>query len=147
MNKEKEGTNVKETYEFDNDPMKVCFEHIKQKCHIDLVIFYGTFFVMIFLCLGMHIFFSSFIVICTHLKCYTTSDVQLITCALCEKKRLKELVDKKMKNILFSSMFFLCSFFGLKIILMCFDKLIKFYASHHYRITFEPYDINPFVLL
>jgi len=29
-------------------------------------------------------------------------------------------------------MFFLCFFFGLKIILMCFDKLIKFYAHHYY---------------
>jgi hypothetical protein len=102
---------------------------------------------MFFLCLGMHVFFSFFIVIWTHLKCYTTSDVHLITFALCEKKRLKELVDKKMKNILFSSMLFLCFFFGLKLILMCFDELIKFYASHHYCIAFEPYDINPFILL
>jgi len=43
--------------------------------------------------------------------CYTTSDVHVIMCALCEKKRLKELVDQKMKDVLFSLMFFLDIFF------------------------------------
>jgi len=51
-------------------------------------------------------------------------------CALCEKKWLKELMDQKKKDVLFFSMFFLCFFLGLKRYFdMCFDNLIKFYAS------------------
>jgi hypothetical protein len=117
MSKKKEGTNVKATYEFDNDPMKMCFENKTKMSHRSCD-FLWNFFCHDFPMFGHAHIFSSFIVICTHLKCYTTSDVQLITCALCEKKILKEAVDKKMKNILFSSIFFL--YFGLKIILMCF---------------------------
>jgi len=37
-----------------------------------------------------------------------------ILCALCEKKQLKELMDQKKKDVLFSSIFFVC--FGYKII-------------------------------
>jgi hypothetical protein len=33
MNKEKHGTNVKAIYEFDNDPMKMCFEHKTKMSH------------------------------------------------------------------------------------------------------------------
>jgi len=33
--------------------------------------------------------FFSFIVVCTHLRCYITSDVHLIMCALCEKNDWK----------------------------------------------------------
>jgi hypothetical protein len=54
-----------------------------------------------------HIFFS-FIVACTHLKCYITNDVHLIMCALCEKKILKDLMNQKRKGVMISSMFFLC---------------------------------------
>jgi hypothetical protein len=34
MHKEKEGTNVKACYEFDDDPMKMCFEH-KTRMKVD----------------------------------------------------------------------------------------------------------------
>ncbi len=44
-----------------------------------------------------HIFIS-FIVICTHLRCYITSDVHLMMCALCEKKQLKDLVNQNRKK-------------------------------------------------
>jgi hypothetical protein len=60
-----------------------------------------------FLCLGMNIFFLH----CDfHLLkvLKTLSDVHLIMCALCEKKQLKELMDQKRKNVLFSSIFFFC---------------------------------------
>jgi len=81
-------------------------------------------------------FFFSLIVVFNHLSCYTTSDVHFIMCALCEKKWLKELMDPKKKDVLFSSMFFLCFFFWLKKYFdMCFDNLINFYASHHYCIA------------
>jgi len=61
------------------------------------------------------------------------NDVQFIMCALCEKKRLKYLVNQKRKSVIFSSMFFLCICFWLKACLdMCFDNLIKIYVSHHY---------------
>jgi len=54
-------------------------------------------------------------------------------CALCEKKWLKELMDQKKKDVLFFSMFFLCFFLGLKRYFdMCFDNLIKFYASQFF---------------
>jgi len=60
---------------------------------------------MSFLCLGMHIYFFSLIVVCIHLRCYT-SDVYIIIYVLCKTKQLKELVNQKRKNIIFSSMFF-----------------------------------------
>jgi hypothetical protein len=44
----------------------------------------------------VHSFFS-FIVVFTHLRCYTISDFHLITCVLCEKKQLKKSVDQKEK--------------------------------------------------
>jgi hypothetical protein len=46
----------------------------------------------------VHSFFS-FIVVFTHLRCYTTSDFHLITLhvLICEKKQLKKLVDQKEK--------------------------------------------------
>jgi hypothetical protein len=56
-------------------------------------------------------YFFFFVMICTHLKCYTPSDVHLIMCALCEKKWLKELLHQKRNEILFSSMFFLWVFY------------------------------------
>jgi hypothetical protein len=53
-----------------------------------------------------HIFLS-FIIVCTQtLRCYITSVVYLIMCALCEKKQLKDLVNQKMKDVIFSSTFF-----------------------------------------
>jgi len=58
-----------------------------------------------------HIFFF-FIVICIHLRCYIIRDVHLIMCALCDKKRLKDLVNQKRKDLIFSLMFFLCYFFA-----------------------------------
>jgi hypothetical protein len=53
--------------------------------------------------------FSFFIVVCNHLKCYTTYD-HFITCALCENKKLNKLMNQKRKDVLFSSIF-LCVFF------------------------------------
>jgi hypothetical protein len=47
----------------------------------------------------------------THLKCYIASDVHLIMRALCETKQLKDFMNQKRKDIIFSSMFFLCIFF------------------------------------
>jgi hypothetical protein len=79
--------------------LELCFHHV-------VVIFRGTFFVISFLYLGMHIICLSFVVVCIHIKCYITNDVHFIMCALCEKKWLKKLVDQKRKNVLFSSMFF-----------------------------------------
>jgi hypothetical protein len=51
-----------------------------------------------------------FIVVCIHLRCYTTSDVHFIICELYEKKLLREFVNQKRKNVPFFLMFFLCSF-------------------------------------
>jgi hypothetical protein len=104
MNKEKESTNVKADYEFDNDLVKMCFEHKTRMSHRSCDFLWNLFFYD-FLMFGHAHIFSSFIVICTHLKCYTTSDVQLITCALCEKKKLKKLMDQKMKKIIILNVF------------------------------------------
>jgi hypothetical protein len=52
-----------------------------------------------------HIFLS-FIVVCTHLRCYITSDVHLIM----QKEITQRICVLKMKNVLFSSMFFQCIF-------------------------------------
>jgi hypothetical protein len=80
-------------------------------------------------------YFFSFIMICTYLRCYTPSDVHLIMHALCEKKQLKELMDQKSEDVLFSSMFFpmflkfwLQSYFD-----MWFDNLIKYITSLLYN--------------
>jgi len=82
------------------------------------MIYDGAFFVMRLSMFGhAHIFFS-FIMVCTHLKCYITSDVHLIIYALCEKKWLKELEDKKRKDVIFSSIFFLRFFLAKNIILI-----------------------------
>jgi hypothetical protein len=51
--------------------------------------------------------FLSFIVISIHLKCYTTSDVHHIMCAL-YAKRLKKLVGQKRKDIIFMSQGLAC---------------------------------------
>jgi hypothetical protein len=58
-------------------------------------------------------------------------------CALYEKKIKKELMNQKMKDVLFSSMFFLCfKNYGYIIILMCFDNLIKCIRSLLYSVGF-----------
>jgi hypothetical protein len=106
-----------------NDPTKImCFEHktrmkvdhkikILKLCIIEFftnkfVIFYETFLSQIlYVWACMHFLF--FIVACTRLKCYITNDVHFIMCALCEKKKLKDLVNQKRKDVIFSSMFFL----------------------------------------
>jgi len=75
----------------------------------------------------VHSFFS-FIVVFTHLRCYTTSDFHLITCALCEKKKLKKIVDQKEKIYDFPQCSSYVFFFGFK-------------KKH------KPYNINPFILL
>jgi hypothetical protein len=77
------------------------------------VIFDGTFLSWVLYIWTCTIFFS-FIVVCTYLKCYTTNDIHLNMCALCEKKQLKEWMDQEKKNVLFSSMVFLCFFFWVK---------------------------------
>jgi hypothetical protein len=68
--------------------------------------------------------------------------------AICEKKKLKNLVNqKKKRDVIFPLMFFHAFFFLvekyfdrcfdnlIKFFDMCFDNLIKFYASHHYYIA------------
>jgi hypothetical protein len=57
-------------------------------------------------------------------------------CAICEKKKMKNLVNRKKRDVIFPSMFFHPFFFLVeKYFDMCFDNLIKFYASHHYYIA------------
>jgi hypothetical protein len=68
-----------------------------------------------------HIFFS-FIVICTHLRCYITIDVYVTL--LCEMKWLKNLVHQKMMDILFPKYYFLyICFCSKKYFDTCFDNL------------------------
>jgi hypothetical protein len=52
--------------------------------------------------------------------------------ALGEKKQLKYLANQKKKDVIFSSMFFLCFVFWTegKNSNVCFDNLIKIYAPH-----------------
>jgi len=114
---------VKAPYEFGNDPMKImCFEHgIRTKfddrimmLKLCIIVFFshncnGTFFLMSFLCLDMHILFFFFIVVCIHFRCYPTSDVHPIMCVLYEKKQL-EISVKQGYNILFNVL--LMYFFG-----------------------------------
>jgi hypothetical protein len=84
---------------------------------------------MSFLCLGMNIYFSFTMI---YLKCYTPSDVHLIMSTFYENKWLKKLMNQKRKDILFSSMYFLCfKNFGYKIIFIC-VLIIWLNASHHY---------------
>jgi len=71
---------------------------------------------------GHEYIFFFFIVICSHLRCYITSIVRLIMCALCEKKQFKK-VNQKRKDVIFSSTF-LISFD------MCFHNLIKIYVAY-----------------
>jgi hypothetical protein len=83
--------------------MKMYFKHktrIKVDHRIKDIIdcdFLWSIFCHEFYIFGYEHFFS-FIVVCTHLKCYTISDVHLIMCAFCEKKidKISELNDKKM---------------------------------------------------
>jgi hypothetical protein len=49
---------------------------------------------------GHALFFFPFTMVCTHLR-YYTSDVHLTIYASYEKKRLKELMHPKMKDLLF----------------------------------------------
>jgi hypothetical protein len=67
-----------------------------------------------------------------------------IMCAICEKKWLKDVMNQINKDVIifqcFSYVFFFF-FFGLeKYFDLCFDNLIKIYASHHY-------DNKPFISL
>jgi hypothetical protein len=61
----------------------------------------------------VHRFFS-FIVVFTHLRCYTPSDFHLITCVLCEKKQLKKLVDRKERIYDFLNVLLIFIYFLLK---------------------------------
>jgi hypothetical protein len=54
--------------------------------------------------------FSSFIVVCNHLKCYTTYD-HFIICTLCENKQLKKLINQKRK-MYYSPQYSYVFFFG-----------------------------------
>ncbi len=74
------------------------------------MILYGAFFVISFYVWACTHFFS-FIVIYTHLRCYITS---------VERKTLKDLVNQKKKDVIFSLMFYFCKKkIGLKRILIC----------------------------
>jgi len=109
-------------------------------------------------------YFFFFVMICTHLKCYTPSDVHLVMCALCEKKWLKELLHQKRNKILFSSMFFLWFFyfdffffffFFFLVFLFCFFfffficVLIIWLSFMHHIIIMQHmfHDLNPFIPL
>jgi len=78
-----------------------------------------------------HALFSC-IMVCIHLKCYPTSDVHFTTCALCLKKMIKKIMDPKSKDVLFFSIFLHFWFWLNNFFYICFDNLIKFYASYHY---------------
>ncbi len=124
-------------YEFGNGFIKImCFKHKKielkyynsvELCffHINCGFSWNIFCHKLPMFGHTHIFFS-FIVICIHLRCYITNGFHFIMYALGEKKQLKYLVNQKKKDMMFFSMFFLCFFF----FDMCFDNLIKIYASH-----------------
>jgi len=118
---------------------KLCFEH-KTRMNGDHIIkilklyrivfsSHKLWFFMDHFCHEFFMFniFFSFIVVCTQLRCYITSDVHFIMEALYEKKRFSE---SKKKDVLFSSMFFpmYLSFWPN----FFFDSLIKIDASHHY---------------
>jgi hypothetical protein len=140
---------VKAHYEFGNDPMKImCFKHeIIMKIDnrimmlkLCIIVFFshncdGIFFCHEFLMFGHAHIFLFFIVVCIHLRCYTTSDVHLVKCVLYEKKQLKISLKQKMKVIIFSSMFFLCIFLVKIYFDVNFYNLIKIYASHDCYIT------------
>jgi len=137
---------MKAHYEFDNDPIKImCFEHKRRRLIVELryqncvklcfshiiVIFY----IWNIFCYSFYIFEHAhfhlfFIVICIHLRCYIISDVHPIMCALCDKKWLKDLVDKKRKDLIFFLMIFFKFLF-----LIFFNNWIKIYALHHYYIA------------
>jgi hypothetical protein len=137
-------------YEFGNDPMK-CVSNTKQKwrsiIELQILKLYKIMFLSHRLWFLVEIFLSwifyvwrctilfSFIMIFTYLRCYITNDVDLVICALCEKEWLKTLMDQKRKDILFSSMFFLCIFLVKIYFHMHFDHLIKFCESYHYYIA------------
>jgi hypothetical protein len=107
MHKRQKGANVKTHYEFGSDSMKMCFEH-KTRMKVDYRIKNINFFIFIisivillwsifhseFFYVWACTFFFSFIVICIHLKCYTTSDVQFIMWK-------EKLVNQKRKDVLF----------------------------------------------
>jgi hypothetical protein len=94
----------------------------------EIVIYDGAYEFSMF---GHAHFFLSLIVLCTHLRCYTTSDVYIVMYILCKTKQLKELMNQKRKNIIFSSIYVLTFFLAKKYFDMCFDSLIKLYTSHH----------------
>ncbi len=62
-----------------------------------IVISNETFFLINFFIFG-YTFFFSFIVVCAHLRCYTTSDVQLIMLHYVKRKKLKKLVNQMKTN-------------------------------------------------
>jgi hypothetical protein len=117
-----------------HDPMKMFFEH-KTRMEVDHKIkyvrivfsscscdFLWSIFCHEFSMFGHAHIFSSFILVCIHLKCYITNDVHFIMCALCEKKWLKKWVDQKKKMHYFfqcSSKVFFWYFVWKKIILIC----------------------------
>ncbi len=115
---------------------------------MQIVIFDGAFFNHEFYIFGhAHILFS-IIAVCIHLKCYTTNDVHLIICTLCEE--IIETMNGPKKKMYYSPKFSSFCFFKIlvkKYFDMCFDNLIKFYASHHYYIQLVLYDINQFIHL
>jgi hypothetical protein len=78
--------------------LEMCFYHID--CD-----FLWNFFGHKFSIFEYALLISSFIMVCTHLRCYTRSDVQFIMCALCEKKWFKELMHQRKKKVVFSSIY------------------------------------------
>jgi hypothetical protein len=132
-----------------NDSMKICFKHqtrmkvghkikniiIVYSCIfiISIVIFEGAFFSCIFYVSACTYLKKSFIVVCTHLKCYSTNDIHLIMCALCEivfwkNNKLKKETCTICLNV------FLCIFsFNKKLILIC-VLLIWLSFVHHFII-------------
>jgi hypothetical protein len=78
-----------------------------------------------------HIFFP-FIVVCTHLRCYITSNIHFIM----RKEMIQRFSEPKEDrcNILFN-VFPIQYTFLFDFLNMYFDHFIKIYASHHYYKT------------
>jgi len=128
MYKKHEGANVNTHNEFGNDIMKMCLKYKKNwRFYIKLKIlelcfyhmdydFWWNIFCHDFSMFGHAHIFSSLVMVCTHLKCYT-NDVHFIKCILCEIKWLKKLVDKACNILLHVLLFFFLLFFKICVLI------------------------------
>ncbi len=77
-------SNIKQEWRF-----KIKIKNIIIVSNCVLITFLIEDFLLGIFCVWTCTFYFSFIVACTHLKCYTISNVHIIMCALCEKNWLK----------------------------------------------------------